>query len=165
MPSRLRSLADNVVSQEHSLGHIELLVRPRPQERINLVVQQPAVEERLVLLVREVRLHDRVEEFRILLRQEHIQLVAGELRVFFLLLFRLQFRPVEEERKLGQLRIVRQRREQQINPRETVIRLELRRGDVRQRERLPGPNQTDLFLLREMFLAVQPVRQPQVDEE
>ena len=74
MPSRLRSLAVNVLSEEHSLGHVELPVRPRLQERINLVVQQPAIDGRHVRFERRVR--NPVQELRV--REKRIRRV-GEL--------------------------------------------------------------------------------------
>ena len=97
--------ARNPLGQQHALDRVQAVVMPRIEVLAQIFLQQPAVEERLVLLVGEVRLDHVAEERRVLFRQEEVQLVAGVFGVEGTLFLRLLLRPVEDEGKLGQLRI------------------------------------------------------------
>ena len=56
--------------QQDLLDDVELRVLPRQGVLGEIALQQPVIDERLVLLVREVRLDDRREELGVLLEQE-----------------------------------------------------------------------------------------------
>ena len=150
------------MAEEDAFDGVEPLVLPRGHISPEVVAQQVVVEEGLILLVREVRLHDRVEEGRVFLREEEAQFVAGVLAVERLLFLRLQLRPVQKERELGHLRAVRQRRIQGVEFRKRVVRLEAAARGVFERERLPGREDADGLLLREVALRVEPGPETQV---
>ena len=121
MAGRLRPLAGQPPGKQHPLDGVQPAVLPRVDEPRHVAAQQPVIEERLVLLVRQIRLHDRREELRVLLRQEEVQFVAGVLRVQLAFLRVLELRPVQHERELGEPRVLGERRVQGVDLGERVV--------------------------------------------
>ena len=113
------------------------------------------IDERFVLFVRDVRLHDRVEELGVFLANEEIQFVRSEFRVQRSFLFNLQFRPRQDERKLGHFGICQQRRIERVDFGQAVVILETAPCDILQRERLTGGEHRHLLLLREVLRRVE----------
>ena len=165
MPGGLRQFVRHPLGQRDPLGHVQPAELPRLQEFGHVVVEQPVVEERLVLLVGQVRLDDGVEEFGVFLAQEEVQLVAGELRVEGSFFFDLQLRPLQQERELGELRIFRKRGVQRVDFGQAVVGFEAAPGGVLELELFADVEDRHLFLLGEVQGRIQPLLQAQVGEE
>ena len=127
-----------------------------------VLFQQESIEERLVLLIRQIGQHGRSEELGVLLIEEEAQLVAGIFRVVGPLLGVPQLVPIEDEAELDQLGVAAERREERVDLGQAVVGLELRRSDVGQIELFAFADEADLLLLGEVDLGIQSVGQSQI---
>src|SRR5258708_2548818 len=74
-------LAGDTLSEQNALDRVQTVEVPRPQELAQVVVEQPAIEECLVLLVHKEWPHYVAEELRVLLAEEEVELMASVFRV------------------------------------------------------------------------------------
>jgi len=146
-------------AQQHALDEVQLRERPRLKVAAQVVAEQPVVDERLVELVRQQRLHHRREELRVLVEQEQVQLVARVLVVELLLLRGFERRPVGDEAELRQLLVARQRQEQLQHLADRVERLDLHALRGVDRHRASGGDELDALLFALALLAVERLRQ------
>ncbi len=135
---------------------------PNLRELFKVLAKQPVIDERLVLLIRQIRLDHRVEELRVLLKQEEREFVTGVFAVERLLLFRLQIGPVGEEAELDKILIVRQRHQQAVYLGQRVESLDAAGGNVRHSERFIFVENRDAFLLGVVLCGIEAASETQV---
>ena len=109
-------LALEALGQQDALDGVQPAIRPGLQILAQVLLKQPAVQERFVLLVSQVRPDHSLEEGRVLFRQEEMELVTGELRIQRPFFLGLELRPGEQKRELRELRIPGKRRIQAVDP-------------------------------------------------
>ena len=161
-PHHHRPLRLNPPRQQDPLQGIQPAVLPRPQITRQIRPQQIVIHEGLVPLPSQKRLHHVLEKPRILPRQKEMQLVTRMQRIQPRLLLRLQIHPVQQKRKLHQLRIVRQAVEQPVRRPQMPHALPRRRQRVRKLERHILLQQRNPVLSAEMPLRIQPATQTQI---
>ena len=156
-------LAANPFAEQNPLPSVELLEIPRLEIVAQIIVQEPMVEKLLFLLVRQIGPDRRLEKLGIFLVEEEMQFVAGVFEIQRVLLFELQRRPGFNEVELDKLRVAVQSRVQRKHPRDAVVGLEMRAGDVGNHQRCLGLQNADQFLLRVVLLRIEPLGQPQIE--
>ena len=124
-----------------------------------VVAEQPVVEEGLVELLGEERLHHRVEEGAVLLPEEEVQLVAGELLVERLLLGERLAGPRRHEREPGEIFAARDRHQQPERAVERVVDLDLCGPRVGECGHAARGDEFDAPLLDQVLAAVEGLRE------
>src|SRR5208282_5678885 len=99
-------LALESLGQQDALDRVQPAVPPRLDVFTEVLLKQPTVHERLVFLVGQVGPYYGLEESRIFLQEEEVQLMAGVFRVLRTLLFRFELRPIEKKRELGEIGVM-----------------------------------------------------------
>ena len=92
-----RPFGGESIGKQNAFDRVELAVAPRLEIAGQVVLEEPVIEERPILLCPQPRQDHAPEECLILLEQEEIQFVAGMLRIEFFLLRLVELRPAEEK--------------------------------------------------------------------
>ena len=164
-----RPVGSHPLAEKDALDRVELPVGPRLEIDREIVLEEPSIDERPVLLRLQSRQDDRAEKGRILLEQKEIQLVAGMLGIELLLLHLIELRPPQEKGKRRQIRALRERAVECIDLGEAVISLEPAGSDIGKLEvfsvGLPRLDDRHFLLLDEVLLSVERRAEPEIGEK
>ena len=133
--------------EQNAFDRIQPLEAPRFEEVREVLLQQPAVHEGLVLLVFQVRGDDFAEELWIFFMQEEIQFVAGVLRIEPPLFLVVERRPSRDEREFLESRVAAEHGEQAIGFGHRVAGFEAGGCGVADGQCVPSGEGGDQFLL------------------
>ena len=159
---RVLTIAGDALRKQDSLHNVQLRVIPRLEIGRQFVAQQPMIQKLFVLLILQIRQHNRAEEIGVLLVQEETQFVTRILRVLGPLLFGLQVRPAGQETELDQRGIATKRYVQRVDPAQTVVSFEFRTGNVAEHKLLFAVDHRDLLLLGVVLLWIKACGEAQI---